>query len=435
MLSCRQLILIAISILLFSCKQSQSTPEVEVHNIAITPTVKQVDSTINEFVVSVESNYIWTVECDMDWVTITPSNTTYQDCQKLHIRVAANTDQKPRSTIVSFICDAKNTTLTITQEAFNPYIDLSEKQISFGYRMAEKQICITSNCGWYAKPSSNWIQISPSTGLIGNFDMTIRVETNDSEKEREGFIDIWNNDYHIEQRIEITQTQYVQSLGNDYIDEYGINYGGGIKINGLTWAPVNCGYHAVWFPYGKMYQWGRKYGIGYYGDHDIQEVRPNIAELWNGPNGMEDSLTFYKHSSSSTYAYDWIANGDDTFWNSGTNENPIKNTNYDPCPDNWRVPTSYEMQSLLNNINYIWNTQNGVDGLLLNSNETSLFLPAGGRLDISDGRGYDRPTNGYYWTSSTTLGVSSFLYFHANNYYINSNGCRAGACLLRCVKI
>lgn len=433
MMSYVRFILLTLSFLVCSCTKSSNTPEVE-YNIVITPTEKYVDSTINEFVVSVESNYIWTIECNADWVTITPSNSSFQNAQNLRIRVAANTDQLARSATISFTCDTKIVELTITQEAFKPYINLSEKAILFGYRMAEKQICIISNCGWYAKPSADWIKISPSTGLIGNFDMVINVNTNDTEKERVGFIAVWNNDYQIEERIEISQSRYTPSNDKEYIDEYGINYGYGIDINGLIWAPVNCGYHATLFPYGQMYQWGRKYGVGYYSDNYTQEEKPTIATLWEGQNGMEDSHTFYKQSSTSRYGYDWIANGDDAFWNSGTDENPIKNLKYDPCPDGWRVPTSYEMQSLLLNIEYAWSQQNEINGLLLDDKKTTLFLPAGGRLDISDGKGYDRPTNGYYWTSSASLGVSSFLYFHAQNYYLNSNGSRAGGCLLRCVK-
>ena len=49
----------------------------------------------------------------------------------------------------------------------------------------------------------------------------------------------------------------------EYIDEYGINHGGGIMIDSIVWAPVNCGYHATDFPYGKLYQWGRYHGQGY----------------------------------------------------------------------------------------------------------------------------------------------------------------------------
>ena len=57
----------------------------------------------------------------------------------------------------------------------------------------------------------------------------------------------------------------------DYIDEYGISHGPGIEIDDVVWAPVNCGYkmqtsESKGYPYGRYYQWGRKYGQGYYGE-------------------------------------------------------------------------------------------------------------------------------------------------------------------------
>ena len=62
----------------------------------------------------------------------------------------------------------------------------------------------------------------------------------------------------------------------DYIDEYGVHHGQGIEIDGVVWAPVNCGYKAPTadskgFPYGKLYQGGRKYGHGYSLEYDQSE--------------------------------------------------------------------------------------------------------------------------------------------------------------------
>ena len=56
----------------------------------------------------------------------------------------------------------------------------------------------------------------------------------------------------------------------DYVDEYGVNHGPGIKIGIHVWAPVNCGYHATDYKYGKMYQWGRKYGQGFGDDATVK---------------------------------------------------------------------------------------------------------------------------------------------------------------------
>ena len=65
----------------------------------------------------------------------------------------------------------------------------------------------------------------------------------------------------------------------DYIDEYGINHGQGVKIGAIVWAPVNCGYHETDYPYGKLYQWGRKHGQGYGVPFETDRGNVNPDEL------------------------------------------------------------------------------------------------------------------------------------------------------------
>ena len=137
---------------------------------------------------------------------------------------------------------------------------------------------------------------------------------------------------------------------------------------------------------------------------------------------------------------DWIKDGDDTFWNLGIEENPQKNKKHDPCPDGWRIPTAFEMSSLVDYAAREWTERNGLRGYLLSAkpedkdSDFSLFLPAGGRINVSDGKAYDRNTEAYYWTISGSSGNSSYLYFFSNNLSINKQGSRAGGCLLRCIK-
>ena len=47
---------------------------------------------------------------------------------------------------------------------------------------------------------------------------------------------------------EVTLDKVPQTV--EYIDEYGINHGPGVKIGETVWAPVNCGYHKDDFKYG-----------------------------------------------------------------------------------------------------------------------------------------------------------------------------------------
>lgn len=422
----------------WSCNKESNTQEVK-YTLSVTPTEMLVDSSINEFYVRVESNYIWSATVDVDWVTISPEESLYEGSQNLRVRVAENEDTLSRTANINFVCDENIVDFAITQEGFNPYIDISNKQISFGYRIAEVQISITSNCEWYARSDSNWIIINPSTGLIGKFNMLITSQTNETDKERIGSIEVWNDRYGIHDYIAVIQQGRSEVNNNNYIDEYGVDYGGGVVMGGLTWAPVNCGFHAQYFPYGKMYQWGRKYGLGYHNEDYTSEPKANTAETWNGENGAEDPGTFYVHSSTSKFGYDWIVEGSDMYWNLGTDENPVKNRQFDPCPEGWRIPTSFELNSLLKYADCSWCSYDDINGIIFSKNteeddKTILFFPAGGRLNTSDGEGCDRAYNGYYWAISASNGSSAYLYFYSDNCSINMLGSRAGGCLTRCVK-
>ena len=102
-----------------------------------------------------------------------------------------------------------------------------------------------------------------------------------------------------------------ETQSGDYVDEYGINHGQGVKIGETVWAPVNCGYHATDYQYGKLYQWGRKYGQGYSGslyDGDWNYLGEysdvTTPELIAGPVSLAEGQSesnagkFYRSSSS-----------------------------------------------------------------------------------------------------------------------------------------
>ncbi len=203
-----------------------------------------------------------------------------------------------------------------------------------------------------------------------------------------------------------------------YVDEYGINQGQGITIDGITWAPVNCGYKPVTsdskgYPYGKLYQYGRKdgqgYGAPYYSSSDPfeDETTPVIQPQWTGNNEDVDANTFYSGSGA---GFNWI-NKYDPFWNAGSEEVPQKNVLYDPCPEGWRVPTQVELSMLAYTNHSELVDFNGIKGIWHSGSATykeslteKVFLPACGARFAdkwSHGNGaVGRGDGGGYWTSS-----------------------------------
>lgn len=423
-------------------KEVQPQPEPP-KTLSIQFTEKSVSSNLSQFELNVQSNCDWIIKTDAEWVSIIPSDTLYHMSTTLNVIIDANTKTESRKAKLRFCYEGKEEILTITQDAFDVYLDVSIDEISFGYRTAEKIILITSNCGWHAKASVNWIAIRPSTGLIGNFDMNISVESNYEKNERNGEVYIRNEEYDISRYIYIRQNGTGIVDDRHYVDEYGIDWGNGQTIRGLTWAPVNCGYEETKYPLGKLYQWGRRFGLGYQDDEYKDITKPIISDIWLGNNGEESTTTFYRFADGSKYNYDWIYEGNDMFWNLGTEENPEKNCEFDPCPEGWRIPTAFEFKSLIGFVNKEWINTSGWDGYLFSETNASrnqentsatLFLPAGGRLNVIDGKAYDRNIEAYYWTNTASNGNSAYLYFYKEDCSVNYQGSRAGGCLIRCIK-
>ena len=195
----------------------------------------------------------------------------------------------------------------------------------------------------------------------------------------------------------------------DYVDEFGKNHGKGVAVGGAIWAPVNCGYHETDYPYGKLYQWGRKYGQGYDGDAAYPTVEDGTIKeggvsLAGGQSQANKDVFFLGYADNN---YDWVYPSDDKLWNSGTEGNPVKTDN-DPCPDGWRVPTYNEFVELSANYSEWTEDDKGQSGYWFSGASTyaddvpQIFLPAAGdRYYTKDGVTYARGRNGYYWSSST----------------------------------
>lgn len=219
----------------------------------------------------------------------------------------------------------------------------------------------------------------------------------------------------------------------DYIDEYNENHRQGIKIGETVWAPVNCGYHEDNFKYGKLYQWGRKYGQGYDGDYSAPSVVQGTVDLITGQS--EDNAD--KFYSNSVNPYDWCSTHDGRLWNAGTEDEPIK-TEYDPCPDGWRVPTAAELTQLHENYSS-WTTEESLRGRWFSGNDSysslvsQLFLPAAGYRKDNNGTVAGRSNNGYYWSSGPSANSSCGLYFSNSNVEVYDLS-RSNGYAIRCVK-
>jgi len=82
------------------------------------------------------------------------------------------------------------------------------------------------------------------------------------------------------------------------------------------------------------------------------------------------------------------------------------------CPIGWHMPTSNELQSLVNS-GYTWTTQNGINGMLFGTAPNRIFMPAAG---ISSGSYVG--SGGCYWSSTESQGLffdSGYATVYGNN--------------------
>ena len=232
------------------------------------------------------------------------------------------------------------------------------------------------------------------------------------------------------------------SVPKDYIDEYNVNYGAGVNIDGVIWAPVNCGYHKTGYPYGKLYQWGRRHGQGYSGK---EYKNGSYVECNDGviPNIIRSSvsLTVGQDVANKNNVYlpdvsDWTSESSDKLWNSGSESLPIK-TEYDPCPSGWRIPTYAETKTLGK---YVQATnENGQVGYYFSGSkeyaeaDSHLFLPFGGRWTYF-GYADDRGSVGYYWTSRAAADKQAYYALLYSGYILLDDNIRMYGCSVRCVQ-
>jgi len=232
----------------------------------------------------------------------------------------------------------------------------------------------------------------------------------------------------------------MKPLGYPGTDAQPVSITTGDPATTTVWAPVNCGYVATDYPYGKLYQWGRAMGCGYNDGSEYTETL--IQEFMEGQTDDPEDLKFYKGLDYG----DWYSGSPKlSLWpmmstDSGYSEGKIDN----PCPEGWRVPTMSELDKLAGgdgtgsaaleasgwdseNIGYWFNGTNSPES------GKGLFLPAAGFRSYSDGSALARGLSGYYWSSSVKNNSARVLDFGEFVASMLSDG-RANGYSVRCVQ-
>ena len=219
---------------------------------------------------------------------------------------------------------------------------------------------------------------------------------------------------HLNAIIEALNGTIPEDHRNDYI-ENGVNYGPGIELFGLVWAPVNCGVNEN-TPLGKYYQWGRKDGLR-------EDFAVIYSQFNNTGSNMPAANTCYATNSPQN---DWVTNPSDVFWNAGSPNNP--------CPEGWRVPTNTEMTQLINDGE--WTLSN--NEMKVSNGTLSISFPLMGHIEaMHNCRLVQKGSHGLYYTSTAHNGGHAYFVEMKKQPQLDirmSHGRRKDAGSVRCVK-
>ena len=151
--------------------------------------------------VTVTSNADWTSECSADWCYVTPSSES-GDCD-VKVVVNANTEKKSRSTTVTFKTEESHKTLTISQKPFEAVFEISPKKQAVDADGGTVTVTVTSNIGYHATSSVDWIHELGTKADLGGTHM-FRIDKNESLQKRTGAI-VFCNDENVCVPVEIEQ--------------------------------------------------------------------------------------------------------------------------------------------------------------------------------------------------------------------------------------
>lgn len=103
--------------------------------------------------------------------------------------------------------------------------------------------------------------------------------------------------------------------------------------------------------------------------------------------------------------------------------------NWNDIPKGYEIPTTEQYKELIENCDWTWTNQNGINGYKVTSkkNGNSIFLPTAGHRYYNDAYGKDN--YGFYWSSSLNMNYkdsADYLYFSLSQVDYGSNHCHFG---------
>ena len=236
--------------------------------------------------------------------------------------------------------------------------------------------------------------ISIESLLVGTYSVTLTksgytterftIEVRDGEVAEHEVVLKKGSDHKVVLKNSSNHEAVLKNSGNHEAVDLGLS---------VKWATCNVGANAP-HEYGGYYAWG-----------ETKEKRDCGWNNYKWNKRKKNNLTKYCTNSS----YGKVDNKETL-----EPQDDVAHVNWG---GSWRMPTSEELEELLEKCKWAWTTQNGVSGhKVTGPNGNSIFLPAAGFRYDTEVKYIG--TSGSYWTNSLDSSVSRAAY----RLYIGRNG-------------
>ena len=172
-------LLIAVMAIVFTgCKKDEPEPTPE-PALSVTPATLSATDAGGSPTIAVTSNVTWTATKDANatWLSLSPASATGNGT--VTVNIPANPSVEARSATITIAAGTLSRTVTVTQAAAAPVLDVDETPIDAAYTAGSYTIAVTSNLSWTAAKdaAATWLSLSPASAT-GNRTVTVNVAEN-----------------------------------------------------------------------------------------------------------------------------------------------------------------------------------------------------------------------------------------------------------------
>ena len=250
---------------LFACKEKEVEPVVD-PVLEVSTESLTISSQGDEKVLYITSNNAWTIEADVDWISLgADKGEAAAEKQMVKVYVDPNPDYEQRSGKITVTSGKLTKEVQVTQLAteFVPEIEVSVSELKSETAGGEFTFTVTSNVAWTAAEDAEWITLAPTSGQASETAVTVTVTITEISQIEDRTAVITVSGEGVERKINVTQVGKAPELsgtgaeGDPYIlytarhlvrmrelavenGETWFKLGGDIDMTGVTdYVPVN----------------------------------------------------------------------------------------------------------------------------------------------------------------------------------------------------